>query len=112
MELNVRRKGDVQIIQVRGPLRLGVGVDSFRQAMDDALASGDTRFVMNCSEIPMIDSSGIGVLVKGMTSARQRGGDVRLVAPSKFVLQTLRLIGVLNLFTIFDDEQSALESYS
>ena len=111
MEMNVRRKGDVQIIQVRGALRLGVGVDSFRQAFDEALSSGDTRFIMNCAEIPMIDSSGIGVLVKGMTSARQRGGDVRLVAPSKFVLQTLRLIGVLNLFTIFEDENSAVESY-
>ena len=60
----------------------------------------------------MIDSSGIGVMVKSLTSAKQRGGDVRLVNPSKFVTQTLRLIGVLNLFTTFEDEDQAVASYS
>jgi anti-anti-sigma factor len=60
----------------------------------------------------MIDSSGIGVMVKSLSSAKQRGGDVRLVNPSKFVTQTLRLIGVLNLFSTFEDEDQALESYS
>ena len=35
-----------------------------------------------------------------MASAKQRGGGVKLVAPSKFVVQTLKLIGVLNLFEI------------
>jgi anti-sigma B factor antagonist len=111
MEMTVRRRSDVQIIQLRGPVRLGQAVDTFRQAIDDALAAGDVRLVITCDEVPMIDSSGIGILVKSLTSAKQRGGDVRLVNPSKFVVQTLRLIGVLNLFTVFKDEDSAVESF-
>ena len=47
MEISVRRLSEVQIIQIRGAVRLGAGVDSFRQAMDDALAAGDTRLVVN-----------------------------------------------------------------
>src|SRR5579862_3417535 len=101
MEMTVRRRSDVQIIQLRGPVRLGQAVETFRQAIDDAMAAGDVRLVVTCDEVPMIDSSGIGVLVKSLTSAKQRGGDVRLVNPSKFVVQTLRLIGVLNLFAVF-----------
>jgi anti-sigma B factor antagonist len=111
MEMTVRRRSDVQIIQLRGPVRLGQAVDTFRQAIDDALAAGDVRLVITCDEVPMIDSSGIGILVKSLTSAKQRGGDVRLVNPSKFVVQTLRLIGVLNLFTVFNDEDSAVASF-
>jgi anti-anti-sigma factor len=112
MEMTVRRRSDVQIIQLRGPVRLGQAVDTFRQAIDDAMAAGDVRLVITCDEVPMIDSSGIGILVKSLTSAKQRGGDVRLVNPSKFVVQTLRLIGVLNLFTVFSDEDSAVSSFS
>src|SRR6185312_2869599 len=88
MEINVRRLSEVQIVQIRGALRLGPGVDSFSQTMDDALAAGDTRLVINFAEVPMIDSSGIGILVKAMASAKQRGGGVKLVTPSKFVVQT------------------------
>ena len=50
-------------------------------------------------------------MVKSLSSAKQRGGDIRLVSPSKFVTQTLRLIGVLNLFTTFENEDQAVESY-
>jgi anti-sigma B factor antagonist len=112
MEITVRRRSDVQIIQLRGAVRLGQAVDTFRRAVDDAFAAGDVRLILNCAEVPMIDSSGIGVLVKCLTSAKQRGGDVRLVSPSKFMTQTLRLIGVLNLFTSYEDEDQAVASYS
>ena len=112
MEMTVRRRSDIQIIQLRGPVRLGPGVDTFRQAIDDAFASGDVRLVITCDEVPMIDSSFIGVLVKSLSAAKQRGGDVRLVNPSKFVIQTLRLIGVLNLFTVFEDEDLAVASFT
>jgi len=37
---------------------------------------------------------------------------VKLVSPSKFVVQTLKLIGVLNLFETFDDENLAVQSFN
>ena len=112
MEITVRKSSDVQIVLIRGALRLGPGVDSFRQTIDDAMARGDTRLVINFAEVPMIDSSGIGILVKGMASATQRGGGVKLLTPSKFVVQTLKLIGVLNLFEVFEDENGAVRSFT
>jgi len=112
MEINVRKLSGVQVLQIHGALRLGAGVDSFRKAIDEAMAAGDTRLVINFAEVPMIDSSGIGILVKGMASAKQRGGGVRLLNPSKFVVQTLKLIGVLNLFQVFEDENAAVQSFS
>jgi anti-sigma B factor antagonist len=111
MEIDVRKVGNVQVVQIRGALRLGPGVDSFRQTIDEAMAAGDTRVVINFSEVPMIDSSGIGVLVKAMASAKQRGGGIKLLNPSKFVVQTLKLIGVLSLFEVFEDENAAVQSF-
>jgi anti-anti-sigma factor len=112
VEINVRVRGDVHVIQLRGAVRLGEPVDRFREAVDEALASGEPYLVVNLAEVPMIDSSGIGVLVKALTSAKQRGGTVKLVNPSKFALQILRLIGVLNLFAIFEEEESAIQSFA
>lgn len=112
MDINVRRRSEVQVIHLRGALRLGDGVDAFRQAVDEALNTGDVRFVVNLADVPMVDSSGIGVLVKSMASAKQRGGAIKLVNPSKFALQTLRLVGVLGLFEIFETEDKAVESFS
>ena len=90
---------------------MGEAVDIFRQTIDEAVAVGDNQLVVNLTEVPTIDSSGIGILVKAMASAKQRGGALKLVNPSKFVLQTLRLVGVLNLFEVFDDEDAAVASF-
>jgi len=102
----------VQLIQLRGQLRLGDPVDELRKTIDEALAEGDARFVLNLAEVPMIDSSGIGLLVKSLASAKKNGGNVKLVQPSTFAVKTLKLVGVLNLFEVFEDDNAAVESYS
>ncbi len=112
MDINIRKRSQVQLIQLKGQLRLGEAVDEFRRTIDDALGEGDTRFVVNLAEVPMIDSSGIGVLVRYLTSAKQRGGSLKLVKPSTFAVKTLRLVGVLNLFEIFDDDDAAVDSFA
>jgi anti-sigma B factor antagonist len=91
---------------------MGPAVDSLRQILDESLGSGDSRFVLNLAEVPMIDSTGIGLLVRFLASTKQRSGDIKLVQPSKFAVQTLRLVGVLNLFEIFDNDDAAVESFA
>jgi len=111
MDINVRRRNDVSVIQLRGPLRLGEPVDGLRTACDEVLAAGESKIVVILADVPHIDSSGIGLLVKYMVSAKQRGGGLKLVNPSKFATQVLRLVGVLNLFEVFPDENAAVESF-
>jgi anti-sigma B factor antagonist len=91
---------------------MGPGVDGLRQTLEEALANGDTHIIINLAEVSMIDSSGIGLLVRFLASTKQRGGNIKLVQPSKFAVQTLRLVGVLNLFEIFDTDDAAVESFA
>ncbi|MBV8476849.1 MAG: STAS domain-containing protein [Acidobacteria bacterium] len=112
MDINVRKRAQVQWVQLRGQLRMGAAVDSLRQTIEESLANGDVRIVLNLAEVGMIDSSGIGLLVKFLASAKQRGGSVKLVQPSKFAAQTLRLVGVFNLFEVFDDDEKAVASFA
>ncbi|HXE90573.1 MAG TPA: STAS domain-containing protein [Terriglobales bacterium] len=111
MDINVRKFADVFVVQLRGDLKIGDAVDGFRQTLEDLLNGGDSRIVVNIAQVPMIDSSGIGVLVRSLTSAKQRGGSLKLVSPSKLAMQTLKIVGLLNLFEIFDDEEAAVQSY-
>jgi len=112
MDINVRKRSQVQLIQLRGQLRLGPPVDELKRTIDEALAEGDTRFAVNLAEVAMIDSSGIGLLVKSLTSTKQRGGSLKLVSPSNFAIKTLKLVGVLNLFEVFDSDDKAVESFN
>ncbi len=91
MEIDVRNHGDVSVIRMKGALRLGQAVDDFRAAMDRVFGEGTLNLVLNITDVPMIDSSGIGLLVRSQVSAKQRGGKVTLVNPSPFAIQTLKI---------------------
>lgn len=112
MDINVRARSGVHLIQLRGDLRLGDAVDTFRETLDDLLRGGENRFVIDLQQVPMVDSSGIGILVRTLTSAKQRGGSLKLLNPSRLALQTLKIVGLLNLFEVFDDENQALASFA
>jgi len=111
LDINIRKQSNVQVIQLRGSLKLGPELDRFKVAINELLQNGDTNIVLNLAEVPVIDSSGIGTLVRGLTSTKQRGGSLKLVSPSKMVLQTLKLVGILNLFEVFESDEATVQSF-
>jgi anti-sigma B factor antagonist len=111
LDINVRRRSQVQVVQLRGNLRLGEAVDELRKTIDEAMAQGESRFVLNLAEVKMIDSSGIGLMMQCLATTKKRGGNIKLVQPSTFAIKTLRLVGVYNLFEVFDDDDKAVDSF-
>jgi len=111
LDIEVRSQGEVKIIKLRGRLSLGEPCDRLRATIEDLLQSGDNRLVLDLEELATMDSSGIGVLARFLTSAKQQGGSLKLVNPSKFVVQTLKLVGLLNLFEVFSDSPAAVASF-
>jgi anti-sigma B factor antagonist len=111
VDIDVRTQGAVKIIKLRGRLGLGEPVDRLRATVEDLIANGGNRLVLDLEELAAMDSSGIGLLSRILTSTKQQGGSLKLVNPSKFVVQTLKLVGLLNLFEVFNDPQSAAESF-
>lgn len=111
MDIAVRSQAGVKVMKLRGRLTLGEAVDRMRQTFDDLLNAGETRFLVDLGEVSMVDSSGIGALVRCLTSAKQRSGSLKLLKPSKFAVQTLRMTGLLSLFEVFEDENDAVSSF-
>lgn len=111
MEIDVRKQGKVHVIRMRGQLKLGDPVDELRKALDNVIAEGHTSVVVSMGEVPMADSSGIGALIRYQSLLKQRGGCIKLVQPSKLVTQTLKILGLLNMFEAFDEESAAIASF-
>jgi anti-anti-sigma regulatory factor len=42
---------------------------------------------------------------------KQSGGAIRLLKPSKFTVQTLKMVGLLNLFATFEELPQAVASF-
>ena len=112
MDIDVHKHSDISILKLRGAFRLGPAVESFRNSVDGIMHDGGSKIIVNLTEVNSMDSSGIGALVRSQTSAKQQGGAVKLVNPSKLVVQTLRFVGLLNVFEVHPDDDAAIESFT
>lgn len=111
MDIDIRSFGDLKLLKIKGRITLGVGVDRLRNTLEDMLVGGSNRWILDISDVGMIDSSGIGLLVRYLTTAKQQGGALKLLNPTKFATQSLKMIGVLNLFEVFEDQEAAVSSF-
>jgi anti-sigma B factor antagonist len=111
LDIQTTTQNDVKIVKLTGRLCMGAPLDRFNAAMSELLAHSHNRIVLDLEEVPTLDSSGIGMLVRYLASAKQSGGSVRLLKPSKFVFQTLKMVGLLNLFSTYDDLPQAIAAF-
>lgn len=110
MDLEIKTQNGVKVVKLKGRLCMGAPLDRFNADMTEILANGDNKIVLDVEEMPMIDSSGIGALMRHLTTARKGGGAIRLYRPTTFTLQSLKLVSLLNLFTVYTDMPEAVAS--
>jgi len=51
------------------------------------------------------------MLVRHLATAKKEGGAIRLLKPSKFTMHTLKIVGLLNLFSAYEDLPQAIASF-
>ena len=108
MPLTVRTQGTVVILELDGRLTLGEPVDQFRSAWTDALTTGSRSLILNLERVTMIDSSGIGTMIRCHSAVTQAGGQVKIAAANHTVRQAFKITRLDSLFEFHDTEAAAI----
>lgn len=102
---------EVRTVVLAGHVRMGDVVDKLRHDIDTHLADGHPRMIVNMTKVRSLDSSGIGVLVRSLSLAKQKGGSIKLADVPPGVAQTLQITGIWRLFEVFESDEKALASF-
>ncbi|MBV9182372.1 MAG: STAS domain-containing protein [Acidobacteria bacterium] len=109
-QVSARTVQGISILAVSGRITLGDGNVLLREAVQQVIEEGNNKIVLNFREVGYMDSSGIGELVRTMTTVRRHGGWLRLVAPSKRVRELLEMTQLSAIFDSDPDEATAINS--
>ncbi len=95
MELAINTKPAVEkyVIAVAGEVDIS-NADKLRTAVDMALEQPCEAIALDLSEVPYIDSTGIGVLVGAAHRAEERGKGFAVERVQPNVLRIVQLLGV------------------
>ena len=111
MEIHIRDSGAVTIIDLNGNLTIGRSEESLRETITRLLGDGRQKLLLNLADVPMIDSSGIGAMIKSYTSVKGAGGQIKLLRPSRMARQLLSITGLLSVLDTYEDEHAAVTSF-
>jgi len=111
MHVEVRKQGEVVILDLQGKLTAGLGDELLRDTVDELLGEGWKKILLNLSGVAFMDSAGVGELVAGLKKARRQGAELKLLNAGEKVQSTLYIARLLPVFELFQDEREALARF-
>ncbi len=111
MRVTQRETDDVLIVDLAGQLVAGTGDVELNGLVNQALADGRKKMILNLSEVTRLDSSGLGELVSSAQLAKRFGSSIRLVRPQPAVRRVLEIAHLLPAFDLHETEEEAISAF-
>lgn len=103
----ITRSGAV-VVRPSGRLSFGMAAD-LRDQLRGLVETGSNRLVVDLSDVPSTDSSGLAALIDGFKAARQAGGDLRIAGTRDHVMAALELTNLDRILKSVDTAEHAFD---
>src|ERR1044072_212257 len=105
--VEVREEGSSAVVTPVGELDHHTA-DLLREPLEEGLAKGFSRLVVDCSRLEVCDSTGLNVLLGARLKAEAAGGGVHLAGMLPVVSRVFEITGADAGFTVPDDVAAVL----
>jgi anti-sigma B factor antagonist len=103
-------QGTYVVLGPEGKFNL-VAAPQLKARIDDLVAVGKARLVVDLHAVDFIDSSGLGALIGGLKTARQQGGDLRIAAAGDQVRAVLKLTNLDRILAPYASIEEAIHDW-
>jgi anti-sigma B factor antagonist len=100
---------NVVVLRPSGNLLEAVDGDSILHEVDNHITDTN-KFILDCSQLKHLNSTGISMILKIFTQVRNQGGELLICAVPKPIEKLLIITKLNSIFTIFATVEDALEN--
>jgi anti-sigma B factor antagonist len=98
------------IIAISGDVLGGADAMEFSRAVNDQIRDGVRQIVVDLSDVHLMNSSGLGMLVAASTSLRTSGGRLVVVGANERIRSLLKMTRLDTVFASFETRDAAVEA--
>jgi len=103
-----RERGGAVVLELSGRFVLGEPIERFRALLEQLLAAGKNRIVLDMRGVDYIDSSALGCLVMAHTKVSRAGGAMSMFGLNEKALELLVITKLATVFRIAETETDAI----
>lgn len=112
MKMTESESGGVVVLELSGKIMGGPDATLLNDKLYELIEAGKTQIVANLRGVNWMNSSGLGILIGGLTTMRNSGGDLKLANITDRIQSLLMITKLLTVFESFDTVDQAIESFN
>lgn len=111
MKFTIEEKDTVVLIRIEGDVIGGPDAATISEKIRNFLSQGKKKFIIDLQSVRWMNSSGLGILIGGLTTVRNNKGQLILLHIPQKVKELLKLTKLERVFQQFENEEKAIESF-
>ncbi len=85
--------------------------DSLKEEINKVLVNNNTGLIINLENIEYVDSSGFGMFLSIMKTAKNNGGEIKICNVKESVMDLFKLLHLHNVFEIYNSVEEGVNSF-
>jgi anti-sigma B factor antagonist len=102
----------ISVLTLKGSFFGDRETDELQKAIMDEAAGGNTRMILNLKDCQALNSIAIGVLMRGYTNYRGRGGEIKLCGLGKRIKDLFVMTKLIMVFDHHETEEQAVAAFA
>jgi anti-sigma B factor antagonist len=111
MKFAAKETAGVTVITLEGNVFGGPDATELNNTLHKLIDGKKKKVVVDLKSVLSMNSSGLGMLIGGVTTMRNVKGDLKLACASDKILKLLQVTKLLSVFEHFDTVKKAIESF-
>lgn len=111
MNFSVDERYNSVVLSLKGNIMGGPDGAKLHDTLHDLKEQGKKNIIADLSKVKFMNSSGLGMLISGMTTMRNAGGDLRLANPADRIQSLLIITKLITVFKHYDSVDKAVSSF-
>lgn len=111
MKLSDYEKDGVSILEPKGKIMGGPDATLLHEKLHECIDQGKKKVIINLSGVDWMNSTGLGILISGLTTLKNNGGELKLANVTDKIQSLLTITKLVTVFEAYDSTEEALKSF-
>lgn len=111
--MNVQEKivSNTVVLELSGKIMGGPDASLLNDKLHELIDKGQTKIIADIGGVEWMNSSGLGILISGLTTMRNNGGELKLANVTERIQSLLMITKLLTVFETYESVDQAIASF-
>ncbi|MEE4311854.1 MAG: STAS domain-containing protein [candidate division KSB1 bacterium] len=111
MNLKEREQDGIVVLELSGKIMGGPDATVLNEKLHALIDDNKSKVVADLGKVSWMNSSGLGILISGLTTMRNNKGDLKLANVTDKIQSLLIITKLITVFETFNSVDEAVESF-